>query len=193
MRSARTSRRSGSICLLSLRPRIGECGVRITAPATTAPNKDPRPTSSAPAIAWKPRARNSCSRLPWHFQRGIFAARAIACPASGLSAFLQAGGFSLESAQIIKLRPANLSGADHVDVIDNSRAQRENTLHAMPKADLADGDRLAHTGILAREHGAFKHLNTLFFAFFDLDVNLDRIARTERRQIGAAILVDKLL
>src|SRR5207247_9508220 len=42
MRSAKTSRRSGSICLLSLRPRTGESGERITAPATTAPKREPR-------------------------------------------------------------------------------------------------------------------------------------------------------
>src|SRR5579864_291274 len=64
MRSARTSLRSGSSCLLSFRPRIGRSGERMTAPAKTAPNSEPRPTSSTPAIAQKPRARSSRSRVP---------------------------------------------------------------------------------------------------------------------------------
>src|ERR1035441_10465374 len=55
MRSASTSRRSGSSSLLSLRLRTGRSSERITAPAKTAPNHAPRPTSSTPATAWKPR------------------------------------------------------------------------------------------------------------------------------------------
>src|SRR5579863_4125676 len=195
MRAANTSRRSGSICLLSLRPRMGASGERITAAATTAPNRDPRPTSSAPAMNSKPRARSSRSRMPWHFQRGSLgnlAARAMSCPARGLSAFPEASGFSLEAAQIVKLGAADLAGAYHVDMVDDRRAQREDALDAVAKTDFADGDGLAHAGILAGEHGAFKNLDALFFAFLDLDVNLDGIAGTERGQVGAALLFDKL-
>jgi len=47
----------GSICLLSFRPRIGASGERMTAPATTAPNNEPRPTSSTPAMNRKPAAQ----------------------------------------------------------------------------------------------------------------------------------------
>src|ERR1035438_7349595 len=188
MRSARSSRRSGSICLLSLRPRIGAPGERITAAATTAPNRDPRPTSSAPAMAWKPRARSSRSRMPWHFQRGSFncvvcpaARRAMSCPASGLSAFLEASGSSLESAQIIELGAADLACAHHVDVIDDGAAQRKDALDTVAETDLADRNGLAHAGILAGEDGAFKNLNTFLFAFLDLDVNLDGVARSAER------------
>src|SRR5579863_3991027 len=116
----------------------------------------------------------------------------MSCPACGLGAFLEASGFSLESAKIIEFGAADLAGADHVDAVDDSRAQRKDTLHAMAKTDFADCDRLAHARILAREHGAFKYLNTLFLAFFDLDVNLDCIAGTEGSQIGAALSFDKL-
>src|SRR5580698_7309355 len=183
MRSARTSRRSGSICLLSLRPRIVASGERITAPATTAPNRDPRPTSSAPAMNSKPRARRSLSRMPWHFQRAVafpsFRARAMSCPACGLSAFLEASGFSLQSTQVIELGAADLASAHHVDFIDDGGAQRKNALNAVAEADLADRYGLAHACILAGEHCAFKNLNALFFAFLDLDVNLDGVAGTE--------------
>ena len=43
---------------------MGRSGDRITAAANTAPNSDPRPASSAPAIERYPRARNSRSNVP---------------------------------------------------------------------------------------------------------------------------------
>src|ERR1700744_2326502 len=197
MRAASTSRRSGSICLLSFSPRMGESGERMTAAATTAPNKEPRPTSSAPAMKWKPRARSSCSRFPRHFHLGLCslrlfaAARAMLSPATGSGTFLKTRGLAFKSPQIVQLRAADLSRAHNIDVIDNRGAQRENTLDAVTEADLADRYGLAHPGVLAREHRAFKHLNAFFFAFFDFDVDFDRVAGTEWRQIGATLLFNK--
>ena len=56
---------------------------------------------------------------------------------------------------------------------------RENALHALAEADLADGDGFAHAGVLAGDDGAFKRLQALFVAFLDLYVDADGIAGTE--------------
>jgi len=66
MRPERVSRRSGSSCLLSFKPRTGRSGESTTAAATTGPKSAPRPTSSTPAMARKPRARNSRSSVASH-------------------------------------------------------------------------------------------------------------------------------
>src|SRR5690242_579885 len=154
--AASTSLRSGSSCLLSFSPRIATSGERITAPATTAPNSDPRPTSSTPAINRYPRARNSCSRAAWHFQRGFFAARDISGPSAALDAFFQAGGLALELAQIVQLRAAHFAGAYEIDVIDQSRIEWENSFHTLSEADLADRYGLSHARVLAGDHGSFE-------------------------------------
>src|SRR6185295_2184524 len=122
MRPASTSRRSGSSCLLSLSPRMGRSGERITAPAKTAPNNDPLPTSSTPAMAEKPRARSSRSNVA--SQRSFAALPGTA----KLLAFLEARGLALQRAQIVQLGPAHFSRADHVDAIDHARVKRENAL-----------------------------------------------------------------
>ena len=74
----------------------------------------------------------------------------------------------------------------------STRVQRENTLHALAEADLADRDGFAHAGVIARDHDAFKSLKALFVAFLDLDVDADGVAAAEHRSIRAEILIDVL-
>src|SRR5215472_1331257 len=69
MRSARTSRRSGSSSFESRNPRTRYVGSRITAAATTQPNSDPRPTSSTPATRRAPDAHALFSYLNVHRRR----------------------------------------------------------------------------------------------------------------------------
>src|ERR1035441_9617846 len=140
MRSASTSRRWGSSSLLSLRPRTGLSSERMTAPAKTAPNNAPRPTSSTPATAWKPRARSSRSRIPSHRNLPPAGAGRMARPK--LPALFQTGGFALQGAQIVQLGTAYAARADHIDVIHHLGVYREDTLHALAKTDLADGDEI---------------------------------------------------
>ncbi len=68
MRSANTSRRSGSICLLSLRPRMGASGDRNDRfPATTAPNNDPRrPALRRRYDEFEQQPAGPFRRRPWH-------------------------------------------------------------------------------------------------------------------------------
>ena len=87
---------------------MGRSGERITAAANTAPNSDPRPTSSTPAMAQKPRARNARSIVPSQRSLGpaffapAFADATWASPATrALLALPQPRGLALQLAQII--------------------------------------------------------------------------------------------
>ena len=80
-------------CLLSFRPRMGRSGERITAAAKTGPNKAPRPTSSTPAIRWKPCARASRSNLAWHL---IIRRSHQDKSCAALLAFAETGGLALQ-------------------------------------------------------------------------------------------------
>src|SRR5580693_5093340 len=146
MRSASVSRRSGSICLLSFKPRIGRSGQSTTAAATTAPNREPRPTSSTPATAAKPRAWSSRSRVASQRNVAEVDSGRIGSPGK-LLALAQTGGLALETAQIIKLGAAHATCANHIDVVDHSCVDGEDALNAVAKANLADRDGLAHAGV----------------------------------------------
>src|SRR5579863_8604730 len=63
---ARTSRRSADNFLESSRPTMRRFGSRITAAATTCPKREPRPTSSRPAILSQPHLRASRSYREEH-------------------------------------------------------------------------------------------------------------------------------
>src|ERR1017187_802520 len=147
MRSASTSRRLGSSNLLSLRPRTGLSSERITALAKTAPNKEPRPTSSTPATARKPRARSSRSSVA--SQRNLPPAEIGRMARPKLFALFQTGGLALQGAQIVQLGATHATCADHIDVIHDLGVYREDTLHALAKTDLADRDALAHAQALS--------------------------------------------
>src|ERR1019366_1673063 len=173
IRSASTSRRRGSSSLLSLRPRTGRSSDRRTAAAKTAPNNAPRPTSSTPATAWKPRARSSRSRVA--AQRNLPPAGIGRMARPKLSALFQTGSLALQGAQIVQLGAAYAARADHIDVIHHLGVQREDTLHALAKTDLADGDALAHAHAVAGNQHAFESLQAFFLAFPDFHVNLDGV------------------
>src|ERR1039457_1931044 len=173
MRPASTSRRWGSSSLLSLRPRTGRSSDRITALAKTAPNNAPRPTSSTPATAWKPRARSSRSSVA--SQRNLPPAGAGRMARPKLVALFQTGGLALKGAQIVQLGAAYAACADDIDMVHHLGVYREDTLHALAETDLADGDALAHARAIAGNQDAFEGLEALFLAFLDLDVNLDGV------------------
>src|SRR5260221_186933 len=62
MRSANCVRRSGTSCLETSSPTMRRFGFRITAAATTGPNKAPRPASSKPAMRVQPSLRAARSK-----------------------------------------------------------------------------------------------------------------------------------
>src|SRR5579872_4503801 len=192
MRSASTSRRSASSCLLSLRPRMGRSGDNITAPANTAPNSDPRPTSSTPATATKPRARSSRSSVPSQRSFATGFADATCAATRGLLAFAEPRRLTLQVAQIIQLRAPYPAGSHHVDVIDHPRMQRKNALHTLSEAHLPDRDALPHSRIFPGDHGAFERLQPFFVAFLDLDVYANCVSRPELRDFRPPVFLDEL-
>ena len=99
------------------------------------------------------------------------------CPR--LLAFSQTGGLALQAAQVIQLGPAHLARAHHVDVIDHLRMDREDALHSLAEADLANRDGLAQAGIVAGDQRSFESLEALFVAFLDLDVDPQGVAGPE--------------
>src|ERR1700733_1379201 len=115
------------------------------------------------------------------------------CPQTvALIAFAQARRLALQAAEVIKLRPANAPAAHEVNVVNHRRLHGENTLDTVAETDLANSDGLAHSRILARDHGAFESLQALFVAFPDLDVHANGVAWTELR-VGtrARVLADE--
>src|SRR5580658_9415792 len=152
MRSASVSRRSGSICLLSLRPRIGRSGESTTAAATTAPKSEPRPTSSTPATALKPRAWSSRSRVASQRNVAEVDSGRIGSPGK-LLALSQTGGLALETAQVVELGAAHAPGTDHIDMVDDSCLEVEEAFDAMAETDLAGRDGFAYACIIARDEG----------------------------------------
>lgn len=88
-------------------------------------------------------------------------------------------------AEVVQLGPANFRLLGGLDFGDERRVQRENTFHADAFTDFADGHGRRDTrAAFAGEHDAFKDLNPLFFAFFDLLVHAHSHARADVRQVG---------
>jgi hypothetical protein len=96
-------------------------------------------------------------------------------------AFLDAGSLAAEVAKIIQLSTADLTTTDDIDVIDDSRVQREDALNTDAEAYLADGNGLADASVLTGDADALKGLEAFLVAFLDADVDTQRIARLKRR------------
>ena len=87
--------------------------------------------------------------------------------------FFDTGGLAAKVAKVIKLCTTDLTAADDVDVVDHGRMQREDTLDADAKADLADRDGLADAAVFAGDADAFEHLKTFLVAFLNADVHAE--------------------
>src|SRR6185503_13561945 len=96
----------------------------------------------------------------------------------------QASGFALQLTQVKQLGAAHLVRADDLHFIQHFGVERENTFHALAKADLAYGEAALRAAALGN-HGAFKRLYALFVAFFDLYLYADAVARIYVRNVLA--------
>src|SRR5258707_567929 len=108
-----------------------------------------------------------------------------------LLALSQTGGLALQRAEIIQLGAPHLTGANDINVVDHPGVNRENTLHALAKADLSHRDALAHSGIVAGDEGSLKGLQAFFIAFLNLHVDTERVAWTEGGDVGPLVLLNK--
>src|SRR5487761_1320430 len=106
--------------------------------------------------------------------------------------FAQTGSLATQPAQIEQLGAADLGGADLLYLLDHFAVERKDALHALAKTHLADGET-ALRAILARNYDTLKGLNAFFVAFFDLDLDANRVAGNERRQVGALKLGSQTL
>src|SRR3954462_11274199 len=123
IRSYSRSRSSAVTVLESHTRGMYRSGSSTTAPAMTGPARQPRPTSSTPATYTNPMRRSAFSRVRY--------ARTLTT--AGLSGLFLVGFFharrlALQLAQEVQLGAADLRGAQHVDLVDHRRVQREDAL-----------------------------------------------------------------
>src|ERR1039457_4423451 len=108
-----------------------------------------------------------------------------------LLALSEAGRFALQRPEVIELGPTHAARAHHVDVIDHLGVHRKNALHSLAEADLADGDGLAHTRVIAGDQRTLKGLEAFFVAFLDLYVDPQGVAGPELGDAGPQVLLDE--
>src|SRR4051812_21266307 len=89
-----------------------------------------------------------------------------------------AGGLATQPAQIVELGATDATALDHINVVNDGRVQREDSLDTDAEAGLAHGDGLARPTVLARDDDALERLQALFgLRLFDAHVDAHRIAR----------------
>src|SRR5436190_6911542 len=163
---------------------------RMTAAATTGPARQPRPTSSVPATARKPKSRSRRSTEPSSATRASSAKwrtwrRSSAVGFLALALFFDAGGFAAEIPEVVELCASDPAMAFNLDLIDRRRVEGKHPLHTDAAGNLADGEHLPRAAALAGDHDALEDLNALFVAFLDLHVDPDRVAGREVGDVGA--------
>src|SRR6218665_3052688 len=88
-----------------------------------------------------------------------------------------AGSLAMLTFQVIQLCSPHATGFQYFDLVDRRRYYREDTLYANAVGHLAYGKRLAiGAAAFALDYSALKLLNTLLITFFDLHVNIHRVA-----------------
>src|SRR5450756_1307328 len=206
-RDARASRTSGRSTLESSRPGSVTRRSNTTAPAYTGPARQPRPTSSTPAIRACPRARASSSmaKSPSTRSRSLARSHAFrlppdpivprflrpelrtgtAIPGSVVALLRDAGGLAAAIPKVVQLRASHLAVALDLDLLEHGRVHREGALHADTLRDLAHRERLTCTAAPARDDEAVEHLDAFFLAFLHFHVDLHRIAGSERGNVRA--------
>lgn len=83
--------------------------------------------------------------------------------------------------QIVQLRSANLTLADHLYAVNNRRVQRENTLNTAAMCNTANSKGFADAAVLLCDYSTLEYLDTALVAFLDSYVNLYGITDTESR------------
>ncbi len=107
---------------------------------------------------------------------------------SATALFLDSGLPAPQLTEVVKFRTADLSPADHLDLINPWGVEGKCSLHPYPVGDFSDGEALAHTPAAAGDDRALEDLDPLLLPLNDTHVNLDGVAWGELRQIGADLL-----
>src|SRR5438105_3926791 len=104
---------------------------------------------------------------------------------------LQTSGFPLQIAQVVELGPPHFRRAHDVDLVHNFGVDREDTLDALTETHFSYGEAGLRT-VALRDHDTFERLQAFLFAFLDLHLHPDGIARSEAGDICAFVLGKKL-
>src|SRR3954465_2590026 len=127
----------------------------MTQAATTGPPSHPRPTSSVPAMARKPKSRSRRSTADISAIRANSAKRFLTSRSAGFglafALFFDAGCFTAEIPEVVELRAADPAMAFNLDAIDAGRVQREHALHADSTGDFAHGEHVTRPAAFGAE------------------------------------------
>src|SRR6266853_3638962 len=98
-----------------------------------------------------------CSSSLFPCGRSALRLSAICCK---LARILLADACSLAAqfAQIVELGTTHAATLDQINVVNNRRMKRKDSLDADAETGLPDSDRLTRAAVLARNHDAFKYL-----------------------------------
>src|SRR5664279_1349245 len=123
---------------------------------------------------------------------GAYVTLPRACPraisATGgrvLALLLDAGLLAAEVAQVVELGAPHITARHDLDLLDDRCVQREGALDADAVAHLADREGLAYTRTLQADDDTLEHLDPGLVALDDSYVDLERVAGSELREVGA--------
>src|SRR5262245_36559920 len=170
------SRSAAGTAFESQTPGMCRSGCRTTAPATTGPARQPRPTSSVPATYTNPARRSAFSRVR---VAGTRVTRPLL-----LGAVLHARRLALQIAQVVELGAAHARRLGHFHLLDRRRVQRKNALDPLAERHLAHRERRAGAAAMNADDDALEDLDALLVAFAHFHVHLHRIARPHLRPLG---------
>src|SRR3954471_4840753 len=109
-----------------------------------------------------------------------------------LPGLLHPRGLALQLAEEVQLGAADLGRAQHVDLVDDRRVQREDALDALAERHLAHRERRARAAAVHPDDHALEHLDALLVPFAHLHVHAHGIARLDRRALGELSALDGL-
>src|SRR5713101_2770985 len=138
----------------------------MTAAATTGPARDPRPTSSRPAMRRYPSRRraSSCAQFT------------LSASASDVFLFRNPSGLSTPLTQVVKFGTPDAARTGYLDLIEDRRVQRKNPLHSYPIGDFSHRERSINPSPPTRDYHPLEDLNSFLLSFTHFDVHLHRIA-----------------
>src|SRR4249919_1618002 len=106
---------------------------------------------------------------------------------TGGQVFLDARLLALQFAQVIQLARTHVTATLDRHRVDDRAVRLEHALDAEAVRDLAHGEGGVDAGVLLGDDHAFVGLHALAIAFLDLDVDDDRVARAEVRQLAGGL------
>src|SRR3954451_1366741 len=102
-----------------------------------------------------------------------------------LALLLDLGGLAAQLAEVVQLRPADVTAGDDLDLLDDRGVHREGPLDAHAEAHLAHGEGLADAAALAADDHTLEDLDAGAVALDHADVHLDGVAGTEPGDVAA--------